>query len=112
MSDVSYEQREALKTALRIVKKAGKTEEFRHNGENCTVMTYMDPWGGGLIIRYGGPNRGPWHLTVDNLNEDLKLFSAVYVGDRWILQEYDETTAWTVYLSACDADVREKYGAD
>lgn len=101
--DVSW----VIDAALEIVYRAGRVEEFSLDGVRCIVRTYEDPWNGGLLIRYGGPS-GLEFLTVHNdYGDGACLLRVAFDGDNVYLHEFDETTAWTLYLSACLTDVRD-----
>ena len=107
---MTSEQRWAIDAAMKIVQKAGEEETFELNGQYCSVWTYEDPWGGGLLIRYGGPIRAAAkYLTVYNdYGDGICLMSVSFNNNQAFLREYDETTAWTLYLGACLSDVEKR----
>ena len=102
------DERWAFDVAMKILDEAGEEESLSLDGFDCTVETYEDPWGAGLVIRRGGADDSiTKRLTVQNENGEY-LMTVKFVGRTPIqLQTFDTTTAWTLYLSACLADVED-----
>ena len=51
MSELSWET--LADVVKKIAMKAGEKEVFTEDGKTGTIWTYEDPWGGGLMLRYG-----------------------------------------------------------
>lgn len=108
---MTSEERSAVDNVMHIVEVAGKIETVWVDGHRCSVKTYQDPFGGGLTLRYGGVDGSSRkQLTAQNGDGEYLLRALAVDGTVVSVLEFDTTTAWTLYLSACVADVREKYG--
>ena len=109
MSELSWET--LADVVKKIAMKAGEKEVFTEDGKTGTIWTYEDPWGGGLMLRYGiMGDSGTWRVSADNLTAGIQLLDVVCKNGRVYLLAHDRTTAWDLYLYACKADVVEKYG--
>jgi len=105
---MTHEQSSAIDIAMEILQLAGVSQENYKE----TLRYYDDPWGAGLEIchakRYYS---GEEILSITKLSEvgDKLVFLMMvkYVNGQPVVVEFDETTAWDLYLSACLADAKE-----
>lgn len=109
MSELDWET--LLDVVIKIAQKAGEKETLTELGRTGTVWTYEDPWGGGLVLRYGimGDN-GTWRASAENVTAGIQLLDVMCKNGQKYLLAFDRTTAWDMYLYACRADVVAKYG--